>query len=86
VAVTEDQIEAWELPTRPTKPTDSRAKAFEGESVELDAIPVDSLRWLAKDCIERHVDRYQLDTLRSVEEEERRVLMQIVDTMNGGAA
>ena len=85
VAVTEDQIEIWDLPTRPTKKTDTRAKTFEGESVELDAIPVELLRYRAQACIEFHVDQRQLDTLRSVEEEERRVLREIVDTMNGGA-
>ena len=39
VAVTPDQILAWDLPTRPTKATDSRAKRWTGgDSVELDAI------------------------------------------------
>ena len=56
VAVTEEQIESMNLPTRPTKTTDSRKKNFEGESVEVDAIAPDDLRELARDCIERHVD------------------------------
>src|SRR4051794_37923123 len=37
VAVTREQIAAYGLPTRPTKQTDSRARGFEGESVEVDA-------------------------------------------------
>ena len=32
IAVNVDQIEAWNLPTRPTKKTDSRSKAFRGAS------------------------------------------------------
>lgn len=84
VAVTEEQITEWDLPTRPTKASDSRAKRFDGDaSVELDAIPAKTLRDLARDCIERHIDHAQLDTLRVAEEEERRVLTQIAATMNG---
>ena len=87
VAVTEDQIADWDLPTRPTKASDSRAKAFDGlDSVELDAIPVDLLRLTARTCIEAHVDQHQLDALRVVEEEERGVLMEILNTMNGAGA
>ena len=44
IAVTPEQIEDWNLPTRPTKATDSRAKGFGDISVELDAIEPDVLR------------------------------------------
>jgi hypothetical protein len=44
IAVNPDQIAAWNLPTRPTKQTDSRAKNFAAESVELDAIEPNQLR------------------------------------------
>jgi hypothetical protein len=44
LAVTESQIAEHNLPTRPTKTTDSRAKHFVGESVEVDAIPTRILR------------------------------------------
>lgn len=83
IAVTEDQVWDWDLPTRPTKATDSRAKNFEGESVELDAIPVDQLRELAGEVIERHVDHASLEVLRTVEAEERKGLMRIAETLNG---
>ena len=56
VAVKAWQIEAWNLPTRPTKTTDTRAKKFKGASVELDTIPPDDLRVLVRGCIERHLD------------------------------
>jgi hypothetical protein len=39
LAVTPEQIERWNFPTRPTKQSDSRAKGFGDISVELDAIP-----------------------------------------------
>jgi hypothetical protein len=60
-AVTRAQVEKWNLPTRPTKQTDTRAKKFgSATSVELDAIPADKLRAIVRECIERHVDQHQL--------------------------
>jgi hypothetical protein len=46
IAVTPAQIAAWDLPSRPTKASDSRAKGFGEVSVELDAIEPDRLRAL----------------------------------------
>ena len=52
LAVNRDQIERWNLPTRPTKTSDTRASKFRRvhgtDSVELDAIPPDELRQLVK--------------------------------------
>ena len=77
VAVTPEQIVAWDLPTRPTKQTDSRSRGFEGESVEVDAIEPGDLRRLASECITRHVDRDMLLRLEAVEREERASLVEI---------
>ena len=74
VAVTPAQITAWDLPTRPTKATDSRSRNFQGQSVELDAIPPNLLRSLARECINQHVQEDVLQGLALVEAEERRVL------------
>ncbi|OLB78733.1 MAG: hypothetical protein AUI16_03025 [Alphaproteobacteria bacterium 13_2_20CM_2_64_7] len=74
-AVTREQVEQWNLPTRPTKTTDTRAKKFgSAASVELDAIPADKLRALVRECIERHVDQDQLQILKVAEESERELL------------
>lgn len=81
VAVTEEQIVLWNLPTRPTKTGDSRGKAFAGESVELDAIPPATLRSLVEACIERHVDPSALRWTRQIEDLERQSL---TDLVNGG--
>jgi hypothetical protein len=77
VAVTERQIEDFNLPTRPTKRSDTRAKGWHGGSVELDAIPPDDLRDLVRGCIEQHVDHDQLELLQTVEAEERQVLQRL---------
>lgn len=84
VAVTIEQINEWHLPTRPTKVTDTRSRKFVGESVELDAIPADALRALVTEVIERHVDQHQLSVLRTFEEEERKVFVEIAETFIGG--
>jgi len=45
VALTEEQIEEFNLPTRPTKREGNKhANKFEGDSVELDAPPACTLR------------------------------------------
>ncbi len=85
-AVTREQVERWNLPTRPTKMTDSRAKKFGNDtSVELDAIPARQLRELVRQCIERHVDQEQLKILRAAEESERELLQRWADTYGGQA-
>ncbi len=83
-AVTRQQVEAGDLPTRPTKMTDTRAKKFAGTSVELDAIPAAKLRELVRGCIERHVDQEQIKILRAAEESERGLLAKWAH-IHGGA-
>jgi hypothetical protein len=80
LAVTQDQIAEWQLPSRPTKSKDNThyrkfAETYgEGtESVELDAIRPDLLRGLVSDAIERHwTDPRSLDVIKAIEAEERR--------------
>jgi hypothetical protein len=84
LAVTPEQIEAWNLPTRPTKTTDSRAKNFGDISVELDAIPPDKLRLLVEEAIKRHLPPVQLKILKKIEEEEKRQLHGLIGMIQGG--
>jgi hypothetical protein len=75
LAVTPEQIEEWNLPSRPTKESDPRYKTWNGDdSVELDAIEPDELRNIVREAIERHVDQAQLDFLREQEKRERGIL------------
>jgi hypothetical protein len=74
VAVNETQVAEWNLPTRPTKRTDARAKHFNGESVEVDAIPPELLRSLVSHAILQHIDAHALRLLRTAEESERELL------------
>ena len=71
LAVTHEQINVWNLPTRPTKQSDSRAKGFGAISVELDAISPDNLRDLVEMAIEQHLPPEQFKILKVAEESER---------------
>lgn len=75
VALTEAQITAHRLPTRPTKREGNRhAKGFEGESVELDALHPRTLKAMVTEVIERHITPSALSALRIAEESERDLL------------
>ena len=78
-AVNPDQIADLKLPTRPTKQSDSRAKSFGHYSVELDAIPANTLRSMVEAAIKRHLDPRRLELLRQTEAEERRALQSIYE-------
>lgn len=80
IAVTVDQIEAWDLPTRPTKTTDTRSRTFVGRSVEVGAIPADDLRDLVRDAIEAHIDLDDLELTKQLEAGDREVLARMVET------
>jgi hypothetical protein len=72
VSLTEEQIDEFDLPTRPTKRKGNRhANSFEGESTELDALPAAELRRLVSEYIEQHINPQMLKTLRAAEESER---------------
>jgi hypothetical protein len=73
IAVTQSQIDEWNLPTRPTKQSDSRAKKFGAISVELDAIDPNQLRTLVDDVIARHLPPEKYKTLLEAEKSERKL-------------
>ncbi len=86
IAVQPWQIEEWELPTRPTKTSDTRSKNFGVISVELDAIDPDRLRGLVGDVIERHLPEHEFNILKAAEESERTIIRQLVGHAIDGRA
>lgn len=82
LAVTEQQIIDFNLPTRPTKTSDSRSKDFTGGSVEVDAIESRLLRRLLSDAIETYIDHDRLAETKRLEADERQQLRDLI----GGAA
>lgn len=85
IAVQPWQIEQWNLPTRPTKASDTRSKNFGNISVELDAIDPDRLRQLARLSIEKHLPKHQLEILKAAEKSEREIIRQLVGVAINGA-
>ena len=79
-AVTEEQIAFWDLPTRPTKKKDTRAKYFGDTSVELDAIDPTELRNIVQEAIEAHLPADQFEVLKAAEESERDIISRLVNT------
>src|SRR5262249_1350354 len=78
IAVTPEQINEWNLPTRPTKASDTRSKNFGRISVELDAIDPNNLRALVQQVIEQHLPQKQFEVLQAAEESEREIIGRLV--------
>ena len=78
LAVTPEQIAEWNLPTRPTKKSDTRAKGFGEISVELDAIDPNDLRNLVQAAIEQHLPPEQFEVLKAAEKSEREIIAKLV--------
>ncbi len=74
LAVLPSQIHEWDLPTRPTKTTDSRAKNFGDISVELDAIEPGQLRAIVEQAINVHIPQDELRILKQAEASERELI------------
>jgi hypothetical protein len=78
LAVTEDQIRDLNLPTRPTKRTDARARGFDGGSVEVDAIPPTVLRQIVESAVTRHIDPEARRITEIAEQSEREILTSMI--------
>lgn len=86
-ALTREQIAEHRLPTRPTKREGNRhAAGFEGESVELDALPPRTLKAMVRAAIERHITPETLVALRTAEESERELLRAWGEQFGDGGA
>jgi hypothetical protein len=84
LALTAEQVEAWNLPTRPAKASDPEARKFGAEAVELDAIPPDVLVGLVEDAIVGLIDPDAWRMEQAAEASERAILEKIAAT--GGSA
>lgn len=84
LAVLPEQIADWNLPTRPTKSSDSRSKGFGAVSVELDAIEPKMLRAIVQEAINQHLPERQYNALMAAEESERLALLTAVQESEHG--
>jgi hypothetical protein len=85
LTVTPEQVDAWQLPTRPTKESDTRHKAFYAlfgggrPSAEVDSVHPDRLRALVRKAIEQHIDQALLEAVETEEDAARRVLVRFAE-------
>ena len=79
IAVTPEQIAEWDLPTRPTKASDTRAKDF-GSSFRSSSMrsSPNQLRALVQDAIELHLPAEQFEVLKAAEDSEREIISRLV--------
>jgi hypothetical protein len=78
VALTAEQVESYALPTAPAKATDSRAKAWSGETCQLEALAPDQIADLLREAIDRIVDRDLINLDLEDEAEERHELTRLL--------
>ena len=83
IAITPQQIQDLELPTKPPK-TSTHTKGFKGGTVEIEAMPVPVLLDLVRDCIEQHIDQRHLQVLKTAEESERGILAGMLGELREG--
>jgi len=75
IAILPEHIEQFDLPTRPVKPGDSRARSWgETQCVELDSMPPAELRGLVEDAITSQIDQRQWREAQRVEALEKETL------------
>lgn len=84
LAVTPEQVAAFNLPTAPPKPTDRRS--FTGETVQAEAIPPDALARLVVEAIEARQDATIRAALLDREAEERARLVRHLDRLGDEGA
>jgi hypothetical protein len=78
LAILPEQIDRLNLPTRPTKQGDSRARNWTGtECVELDSMPPSEMRELIENAITDLIDPHAWQQLKAIETAERESLAKI---------
>ena len=87
LAINEDQIEQYGLPTKARKSGDRRSKEVMA-TVEAEAMPAHMLRGLLRDKVESFIPQYALRAARVAEESERSGLLALAGSLDqqGGLA
>jgi hypothetical protein len=84
LAITPEQITAYDLPTKPRKASDRRVQDIK-KTVEAEAMPAGVLRRLLRKEIERFLPSRALQVVKAAEESERTSLLDLADRLEGTA-
>lgn len=82
IGITSDQIAEYDLPTKPRKLSDRRARHIE-RTVEAEAMPANTLRQLLRDRIEALLPENALAVCKVAEESEREYLNSLAESIEG---
>jgi hypothetical protein len=85
IGITAEQIEAYDLPTKPRKAKEKRALHIES-TVEAEAMPAGNMRQLLRDAIEGLLPPDALRIAKAAEESERRALDLVATTLDRDAS
>jgi hypothetical protein len=81
LALTQDQVDEYHLPSRPPKASDVRTAKFTGSgAVEVEALPVDALLEIVEEAIVENIDERQLQVVLAAEAWEREQVRRIAGT------
>ena len=83
IAITLEQIDRYDLPTKPRKKKDKRALHVT-ETVEAEAMPAHILRQLLRNQVERFLPADALRIAKIAEENEKYRLIDLLEQLEGG--
>ena len=78
IAITPEQIEDLDLPTKPRKKGDRRALHIH-ETVEAEAMPAGIMREMLRQAVEEFLPQGAIEAARVAEESERALMLQLAD-------
>lgn len=82
IALTEAQVEAWNLPTAPPKKTDSRSANWAGSATcQCESLPPDLLAEIASGAVEHMLDLGLVDEIREVADGERAEFIRMIESL-----
>jgi hypothetical protein len=84
VGITEEQVEEYDLPSKPRKESDKRALHIK-ETVEAEAMPAHILRDLLRAEVEALLPRRALEVAKVAENNEKTILRQLAERLEKNA-
>lgn len=78
VALTEDQVDEYDLPTAPPKRTDTRSRRWVGETCQAEAMPPDQLAEIVRQAIRAQIDLERYDAEAEAEEADRAEIQEAI--------